>query len=32
VIYEDYLLDGQQRQELCEALARTLDNYVSGPV
>jgi len=32
VIHEDYLLDGQQRQELCEALARTLDNYVSGPV
>lgn len=32
MIHEDFLLDDTQRQNLCEALSRTLNHYASGPV
>ncbi|MDP1875489.1 TetR/AcrR family transcriptional regulator [Phenylobacterium sp.] len=32
MIHEDFLLDDQQRRELCAGLARTLDHYVSGEI
>ena len=32
MIHEDYLLDDSQRRELCDALARTLNHFVSSDV
>ena len=30
MIHEDYLLDDNQRRDLCDALARTLNHFASG--
>jgi len=32
MIHEDFLLDDAQRRDLCDALARTLNHYASGPI
>lgn len=32
VMHEDFMLDDDQRRELCVELARTIDHYVSGDV